>query len=82
MAAQLRPPRVAAQCRPADARESSGEPGGRRPWDNDRQPKRAAVSCSRLLGGRLVRLTELVDLKGKAAAVSDFKAPVDNAVLK
>ena len=33
-------------------------------------------------GGRLVRLTELVDLKGEAAAVSDRKAPGDNAVVK
>jgi len=35
-----------------------------------------------VVGGRLVRLPELVDLKGEAAAVSDRKAPGDNAVLK
>jgi hypothetical protein len=33
--------------------------------------KREQVRCNGLLGGRLVRLTELVDLKGKAAVVSD-----------
>ena len=31
---------------------SQAQPGGRRPWKSERQPKRAAVSCSRrLLGG-------------------------------
>ena len=44
--------------------------------------KPAAGSFSGLLDGRLVRLTEFVDLKGEAAAVSDRKAPGDNPVLK
>ena len=38
-------------------------------------------SCT-ALGGRLVRLTELVDLKGEAAAISDRKTAGDKAVLK
>ena len=32
---------------------SQARPGGRRPWSRARHPKRAAVSCSRLLGRAL-----------------------------